>query len=157
MNPMHPRTVIAASCAALLANAGPALAESSFGTAFFVSMDRASDGEVRVDWIGSAMIWALIAMSVASVALIWIAFASNRTDDILPPEEAASLRRAVAEGRFAEALEASRTRGGVGPSQRSSSSLSPSIAPASSIRLFVVSGSAPEAFDSRPVFGWRRM
>jgi biopolymer transport protein ExbB len=112
MKTMHPRTVIAAACAALLALAGPALAESSFGTAFFVSMDRASDGEVRVDWIGSAMIWVLIGMSVASVALIWIAFASNRTEDIMPPEEAAALRRAVGEGRFAEALDASRSKGG---------------------------------------------
>ena len=106
------RTALAAACAAALAAAAPALADASFGTAFFVSMDRAADGEVRIDWIGSAMIWALIAMSVASVALIWIAFASNRADDILPPEEAAALRRTVAEGRFGEALDASRSGGG---------------------------------------------
>lgn len=106
------RPMMTVACAAALALAGTALAETSFGTAFFISLDRGADGEVRVDWIGSAMVWVLIGMSVASVALIWIAFASNRTDDIFPAEEAGALRRAVADGRFAEALEASRTSGG---------------------------------------------
>lgn len=100
-----------ASAAALLC-AAPAESGPSFATAFFVSLDRLPDGGVRVDWIGSAMIWALIAMSVASVALIWMAFASNRARDMLPAESVRRMRDAVAAGRFAEALEESRTRCG---------------------------------------------
>jgi biopolymer transport protein ExbB/TolQ len=71
---------LAATLAAAPAHAGP-----SFATAFFITLDQLPDGSVRVDWIGSTMIWALIAMSIASVALIWIAFAANRVEDMLPP------------------------------------------------------------------------
>ena len=111
---LPPRSSRLAPLAAALAllPAAAASAEGSFATAFFISLERLPDGSARVDWIGSAMIWVLIAMSVASVALIWIAFAGNRPDDMLPRAEAEALRRAVAEGRTAEAAEASRTRGG---------------------------------------------
>ncbi|MFM9169918.1 MAG: MotA/TolQ/ExbB proton channel family protein [Phycisphaerales bacterium] len=111
--PFPRRSRLAPLAAALaLLPAAAASAEGSFATAFFISLERLPDGSARVDWIGSAMIWVLIAMSVASVALIWIAFAGNRPDDMMPRAEAEALRRAVAEGRTAEAAEASRTRGG---------------------------------------------
>jgi biopolymer transport protein ExbB len=100
------------AAAATLALAAPVQAGPSFATAFFVSLDQLPDGGTRVDWIGSAMIWALIAMSLASGALIWIALSSNRAEDILPPAAVEEMRRAVAEGRFAEAIEQSRARGG---------------------------------------------
>ncbi|MFM8643522.1 MAG: MotA/TolQ/ExbB proton channel family protein [Phycisphaerales bacterium] len=110
--PFPRRSRLAPLAAALaLLPAAAASAEGSFATAFFISLERLPDGSARVDWIGSAMIWVLIAMSVASVALIWIAFAGNRPDDMLPRAEAEALRRAVAEGRTAEAAEVSRTRG----------------------------------------------
>jgi biopolymer transport protein ExbB len=109
--PRRSRLAPLAAALALLP-AAAASAEGSFATAFFISLERLPDGSARVDWIGSAMIWVLIAMSVASVALIWIAFAGNRPDDMLPRAEADALRRAVTEGRVAEAAEASRTRGG---------------------------------------------
>lgn len=102
----------AAASAALAACSAPAGAGPSFATAFFISLDQLPDGGTRVDWIGSSMIWVLIAMSVASVALIWIAFARNRLEDMLPGAAVEAMRRAVAEGRFAEAVDASRTQGG---------------------------------------------
>lgn len=112
----HARSTISrtTALAALLAwlPALPAHAGASFATAFFISLDQLPDGTTRVDWIGSAMIWALIAMSLASGALIWIAFSANRAEDMLPAAGVEEMRRAVADGRFAEALDASRTRGG---------------------------------------------
>jgi len=104
------RCILAASAPALAA--APAQAGPSFATAFFISLDQLPDGGTRIDWIGSSMIWVLIAMSMASVALIWIAFAANRLEDMLPAQSVDSMRRAVGEGRFAEALDASRTQGG---------------------------------------------
>jgi biopolymer transport protein ExbB len=98
---------LAAGCIAAPACAGP-----SFATAFFISLDQLPDGGVRVDWIGSSMIWVLIAMSMASVALIWIAFTANRVSDMLPPSAVESMRSMVSGGKFAEALEWSRTKGG---------------------------------------------
>jgi biopolymer transport protein ExbB len=108
---MNPRTTAIAATLAAAATAAPASAGPSFATAFFISLDQLPDGGVRVDWICSSMIWVLIAMSLASVALIWIAFTANRVEDMLPPAAVESMRRAVAEGRFAEALDGSRTQG----------------------------------------------
>jgi len=100
-------SAIAATCIAAPASAGP-----SFATAFFISLDQLPDGGVRVDWIGSSMIWVLIAMSIASVALIWIAFTANRVADMLPPSAVEMMRKMVSSGQFAESLEWSRTKGG---------------------------------------------
>lgn len=101
-------------CAALLAlqAAAPAAAGPSFATAFFISLDQLPDGGVRIDWIGSSMIWLLIGMSVASVALIWIAFTANRPEDITPNAAVESMRRAIVDGRFSEAMEISKSQGG---------------------------------------------
>lgn len=112
MIPRSHRIHAAVASAALAACPAPAGAGPSFATAFFISLDQLPDGGTRVDWIGSSMIWVLIAMSVASVALIWIAFARNRLEDMLPAAAVESMRRAVAEGRFAEAVDASRAQGG---------------------------------------------
>jgi biopolymer transport protein ExbB len=116
MRPLHSaaRRLARTAPAAALLLAAPAHAGPSFATAFFISLDQLPDGGTRIDWIGSAMIWALIAMSMASVALIWIAFTANRAEDMLPPGAVDEMRRAVAEGRFAEALEGSRGRGDFG-------------------------------------------
>jgi biopolymer transport protein ExbB len=106
------RRTRAAAAFAAAALAAPASAGPSFATAFFITIDQLPDGTVRVDWIGSSMIWLLIAMSMASVALIWIAFTANRSEDMLPERAVERLRAAIAEGRFAEALDESRVQGG---------------------------------------------
>ncbi len=92
--------------------AAPASAGPSFATVFFISLDTLPDGTMRVDWIGSSMIWVLIAMSISSVTLIAILLTGNRVRDILPPGAVEEARRLVSEGRFAEALETSRRSGG---------------------------------------------
>ncbi len=106
------RLVPMTAAAALAIASTATAAETSFASAFFVSLERLPDGTTRIDWVGSALVWVLIAMSVASVSPIWIAFAGNRPEDMLPRAEVDALRRAVAEGRWQEALDASRTQGG---------------------------------------------
>jgi biopolymer transport protein ExbB len=101
--PRWPRLALLAIAA--LALAPDAAADRSFGEIFFVSRDAIGDGPPRVDWIGSGMIWILILMSIASVALIVQAWASNRPEQILPRALAAEARRLVGEGRYAEAID----------------------------------------------------
>ncbi|MBL9141173.1 MAG: MotA/TolQ/ExbB proton channel family protein [Phycisphaerae bacterium] len=81
----------------------------SFGEVFFVSRDLAVDGESRIDWIGSGMIWLLILMSVASVSMIVLAWSRNRPGHMLARAHADEARRLVSEGKFAEALDRSRS------------------------------------------------
>lgn len=100
-----PRLALGVALATTLALAPEAAAERSFGEIFFLSRDAIGDGPPRVDWIGSGMIWLLILMSIASVALIVQAWASNRPEQILPRALANEARRLVSEGRFAEAID----------------------------------------------------
>jgi biopolymer transport protein ExbB len=108
MQRTSPTPAFARAATALLALAlcAPASAASqSFAEIFFISRDLGGDGEPRIDWIGSSMIWVLIAMSVASVALIVHAWTGNRPGQIMQRALANDVRRMVAEGRFAEALD----------------------------------------------------
>lgn len=97
-----PRALAAFAALALCAHAA---AGRSFSQIFFVSLDSTSDGELRVEWIGSSMIWLLILMSVASVALIVMAWSSNRPQHMLPRSVAEEARRLVQDGQFAEAID----------------------------------------------------
>ncbi|MFO0962277.1 MAG: MotA/TolQ/ExbB proton channel family protein [Phycisphaerales bacterium] len=101
--------LLAALPAMPAAAAGP-----SFATVFFISMDTLADGSTRVDWIGSAMIWVLIAMSVTSISLIGLLLSANKPADILPPGAVEQARSLVSEGRYAEAIELSRGAGDFG-------------------------------------------
>jgi len=104
--PHLPAFARAATALLALATCAPASAASqSFAEIFFISRDLGGDGEPRIDWIGSSMIWVLIAMSVASVALIVHAWTGNRPGQIMQRTLANDVRRMVAEGRFAEALD----------------------------------------------------
>jgi biopolymer transport protein ExbB len=109
-----PRAACLAAAAAALAAAAPVHAAASFATVFFVSLDTLPDGSTRIDWIGSAMIWVLIAMSVTSIALIVLFLNGNRTRDMLPPGAVEEARALVAEGRWPEALESCRRGGDFG-------------------------------------------
>lgn len=105
------RRAFALAAVALLAIERSALAAGgrAFGEVFFVSRDVTGDGETRVDWIGTSMIWLLILLSVASVSMIVLAWSSNRPRLILMRTQADEARRLVSEGRFAEALDRSRS------------------------------------------------
>lgn len=81
-----------------------ARAERSFAEIFFISLDSTSDGAMRVDWVGSALIWLLILMSVASVAIIVLEWRRSQADNILPAAVARQVRTLIGEGRFTDAL-----------------------------------------------------
>lgn len=63
---------------------------------FFVSYSTMPDGSRQIEWLGSLMIWVLIAMSMVSVGLIASALMSHRRRVILPDAIAESFLRACA-------------------------------------------------------------
>jgi biopolymer transport protein ExbB len=65
----------------------------------------AANGDGSIEWIGSAMIWGLIALSVVNIVLIAAAAISNRRRDMLPAAEAEELRVLLASGRRRDAAE----------------------------------------------------
>jgi biopolymer transport protein ExbB len=74
------------------------------GAIFFYS----TNGDGSIEWIGSVMIWVLLALSVANVVLIAIAAAANRRRDMLPEGEVRELRELLSGGRYQEAIERAR-------------------------------------------------
>ncbi|MEY3142215.1 MAG: hypothetical protein RLY21_708 [Planctomycetota bacterium] len=74
------------------------------GAIFFYS----TNGDGSIEWIGSAMIWVLLALSLANVVLIAIAASSNRRRDMLPTDEARELRALLASGRYQDAIDRAR-------------------------------------------------
>ena len=77
------------------------------GSIFFYS----TNGDGSIEWIGSAMIWLLLALSIANVVLIAIAASANRRRDMLPDGEARELRELLASGRYPEAIARARSGG----------------------------------------------
>lgn len=71
------------------------------GSIFFLS----TNGDGSIEWIGSAMIWLLLALSVANVVLIVNAALANARATLLPSGEAAELRALLVAGRYREAID----------------------------------------------------
>ena len=71
------------------------------GSIFFYSLN----GDGTLEWIGSLMIWLLLAMSVANVVLIVLATTANARRTMLPARAVDELRAALATGRYKDALE----------------------------------------------------
>jgi biopolymer transport protein ExbB len=95
---------------AMVALAAPAAHGStarSFADAFLFS--RRGDGSLEV--LGSAVTWLLLALSIASIALIAQQAAANRRRRLLPPDLVARMDRHVREGRYRMAIEAAASDG----------------------------------------------
>ncbi|MSR29057.1 MAG: MotA/TolQ/ExbB proton channel family protein [Phycisphaerales bacterium] len=58
---------------------------------FFISTSTLPDGTTLVDWVGSAMIWTLVAMSLGSVGLIARALLAHRPHSVAPEGAASAL------------------------------------------------------------------
>lgn len=71
------------------------------GSIFFYSLN----GDGSLEWLGSAMIWVLIVMSVANVVLIAMALSANARRTVMSEGSVAMLREAVAAGRYRDAIE----------------------------------------------------
>jgi biopolymer transport protein ExbB len=67
----------------------------SFAEAFFVQRNQRTGG---VEWLGSAIIWLLLAMSVATFALIGVFSRENARDRIAPIESISAARKRMKEG-----------------------------------------------------------
>lgn len=87
--------------------ASDASATDSFGSAFFISWNFAPDGTRSVEWIGSAMIWLLLALSVVNVGIIVWLVMSNSRRSIAPPGVMGEIKRLCDQQRYREALELS--------------------------------------------------
>jgi biopolymer transport protein ExbB len=70
--------------AALLLPVATAAAGQGFGSIFFYTTETGADGQTRVEWVGSAMIWLLIALSVVNVSMMGVLWSVNRRRHILP-------------------------------------------------------------------------
>jgi biopolymer transport protein ExbB len=68
----------------------------------------ASNADGSLEWIGSVMIWLLLALSLANVVLIAIAASSNRRRDMLPLNDMRVFRELLVGGRFDDAIERAR-------------------------------------------------
>ena len=93
----------------VLALAAPAAAETtfsdSFASAFFVSWSYSADGQRSIEWIGSAIIWLLLALSVGNLGLIGHLFFAYQRKSIAPEGVVREVRRLMTEGRYREAIE----------------------------------------------------
>lgn len=70
---------------------------------FFLSYSTMPDGTQQIEWLGSIMIWLLIAMSILSVGLIANALLSHRKHVIIPHAVAEAFLRACTSGSPREA------------------------------------------------------
>lgn len=75
----------------------------SLGSIFFITYTTEADGSRHIEWIGSAMIWFLIGLSVVNVGLIITLWLRNRRASILPVVFADRVRELASSGRCDEA------------------------------------------------------
>jgi len=99
--------VVLAPTAAAAAQSPDAAAtvESSFASAFFYASSTQPDGSIRMEWLGTILIWLLLALSLVNIGLIGQLFATNRRTAILPDRLASRLRELVEQGRYREAMD----------------------------------------------------
>lgn len=77
----------------------------SLGSVFFVSFAHDADGARRIEIVGSAIIWLLLALSVLNIGLIgWLMMSCGRRS-IAPAGVVAESRRLCDQQRYREALE----------------------------------------------------
>jgi biopolymer transport protein ExbB len=82
----------------------PAMAGQGFGSIFFYTLETAADGAQRIEWVGSGMIWLLVALSMVNLGMIGTLWIRNRRPRILPERFAREVEGMLADGRDAEAL-----------------------------------------------------
>jgi len=82
-----------------------ALAAQGFGSIFFYTMETAADGQSRLEWVGSSMIWLLIALSVINISMIGTLWNVNRRRRILPERFANKVESMLGSGEDRAALQ----------------------------------------------------
>ncbi|NBX26429.1 MAG: hypothetical protein EBQ99_10370, partial [Planctomycetes bacterium] len=84
--------------------AASAAAGQGMGSIWFYTTETGADGAPRVEWVGSVMIWLLMALSVMNLYLIVSLWMSNRRPRILPERFARQVEDMLGAGQDAEAL-----------------------------------------------------
>ena len=77
---------------------------TSFAEAFFISHSVDAFGTRRIEWLGSLVIWTLMATSIASLALIGQLAMTNRRVNLAPPELIERTSKYLVAGRYRETL-----------------------------------------------------
>ena len=77
---------------------------TSFAEAFFISHSTDSSGTRSIEWLGSLVIWTLMATSVASLGLIGQLAFAFQLKRLVPPNVVARTNDYLGTGRFREAL-----------------------------------------------------
>jgi biopolymer transport protein ExbB len=102
-------SIAAVAALALAATAwgqeAPAGGSSSFASAFFYSSSVQGDGSRQTEWIGTLLIWLLLALSLVNIGLIAQLFTTNRRPLLLPEATANRLREMLQKGRYREAIQ----------------------------------------------------
>jgi len=87
------------------ASGSPALEQDSFAGAFFISRSTGPNGEKSIELLGSLIIWFLLILSMASIALIGHLALTNQRKTVLPIGVVAETKRLLGEGKFRDAIE----------------------------------------------------
>ena len=77
---------------------------TSFAEAFFISHSTDASGTKSIEWLGSLVIWTLMATSVASIGLIGQLAFAFKLERLVPPAVVSRANDYLGAGRFREAL-----------------------------------------------------
>lgn len=105
--PLGLRTALAAPAVPTGAGAlvsPSAKSQTSLGEAFFIQRNPTT---MQVEWVGSIIIWLILVLSAASLALIVLHFWESRREVLLPAKSLARAKSMVKDGRIDELIEAS--------------------------------------------------
>lgn len=85
--------------------AGPAAEAGNFGSTFFISHSVDADGQRSIEWLGSAVIWFLLLLSMLSIGLIGFMAMTNQRKAIVPAGMVSEVRALLHSGKYREAIE----------------------------------------------------
>ena len=77
---------------------------TSFAEAFFISHTTDASGNRGIEWLGSLVIWTLMATSIASIGLIGQLAFAFKVERLVPPAVVARVHDYLGNNRFREAL-----------------------------------------------------
>ena len=71
---------------------------------FFITIQTDATGEQSIEWIGSAIIWFLLTLSMLNIGLIGFLALTNQRKSIMPEGVVGEVKRMLAAGQYREAL-----------------------------------------------------
>ena len=86
------------------ASEGAGSSARSFADAFFVSTRAMADGQRSVEWLGTGIIWLLIAASAASLGATLYFVWSTQSNALIPSQSRGPVARFLAAGGYRKAI-----------------------------------------------------